>query len=166
MWDHLARLHDGPLADIPEQTLILKITEELGEAVQAYIGVTGQNPRKGVHSTRDDVQKELSDVIITAGIAMIAVAGGDAQRAHTHLNAPRRGDGTRRLVTAGFQEGIHELSSAPCRRWIRRDDQLDKAELVSADQHRLGRKPDTSRHQRPLAKGMPDTTPTSTSEPS
>ena len=85
MWDHLARLHAGFLADINEQTLIMKIAEELGEAVQAYIGVTGQNPRKGVHGTRDDVQKELADVIITAGIAMIALADNDPAQARTHL---------------------------------------------------------------------------------
>ncbi|WP_146778960.1 MazG-like family protein [Actinomadura craniellae] len=63
----------------------MKIAEEFGEAVQAYIGVTGQNPRKGVHGTRDDVQKELADVIITAGIAMIAIAGGDTEDARAHL---------------------------------------------------------------------------------
>ena len=85
MWDHLARLHSGFLADIDEQTLIMKIAEEFGEAVQAYIGITGQNPRKGTYGTRDDVQKELADVIITAGIAMIAVAGGDPNEARTQL---------------------------------------------------------------------------------
>lgn len=85
MWDHLARLHSGFLADIDEQTLIMKIAEEFGEAVQAYIGITGQNPRKGTYGTRDDVQKELADVIVTAGIAMIAVAGGDPDDARTHL---------------------------------------------------------------------------------
>jgi hypothetical protein len=85
MWDHLARLHSGFLAGIDEQTLIMKIAEEFGEAVQAYIGITGQNPRKGTYGTRDDVQKELADVIVTAGIAMIAVAGGDPDDARTHL---------------------------------------------------------------------------------
>lgn len=85
MWDHLARLHSGFLADIDEQTLIMKIAEEFGEAVQAYIGITGQNPRKGVYGTREDVQEELADVIVTAGIAMIAVAGGSADDARAHL---------------------------------------------------------------------------------
>lgn len=86
MWDHLDRLHKGFLADIPEQTLIMKIAEEFGEAVQAHIGVTGQNPRKGVYGTREDVLKELADVIVTAGIAMIAVAHGDPQEAARHLD--------------------------------------------------------------------------------
>jgi hypothetical protein len=86
MWDHLDRLHKGFLADIPEQTLIMKIAEEFGEAVQAHIGVTGQNPRKGTYGTRDDVLKELADVIVTAGIAMIAVADGDPAQAQKHLD--------------------------------------------------------------------------------
>ncbi|MBW8486441.1 MazG-like family protein [Actinomadura parmotrematis] len=85
MWDELARLHDVHLAGVAEQTLVLKIAEEVGEAVQAYIGVTGQNPRKGVHGTRDDVLRELADVVVTAGIAMIGVAGGDAGAARRHL---------------------------------------------------------------------------------
>ncbi|MCW2898884.1 MAG: hypothetical protein JWO67_1149 [Streptosporangiaceae bacterium] len=85
MWEYLARLHSGFLADIDEQTLIMKIAEEFGEAVQAYIGVTGQNPRKGVYGTREDVQKELADVIVTAGIAMIAIADGDVEQARAYL---------------------------------------------------------------------------------
>lgn len=85
MWEHLARLHDEYLAGIPEQTLIMKIAEEYGEAVQAYIGVTGQNLRKGVHGSRDDVRTELADVIVTAGIALIAMSGGDAEEARAAL---------------------------------------------------------------------------------
>lgn len=45
---------------------IAKITEEAGEVVAAYIGATGQNPRKGTTHTIDDVRKELLDVAITA----------------------------------------------------------------------------------------------------
>jgi hypothetical protein len=85
MWDQLARLHSGFLSDIDEQTLIMKIAEELGEAVQAYIGVTGQNPRKGIYGTREDVQNELADVVVTAGVAMIAIAEGDHNEARTQL---------------------------------------------------------------------------------
>lgn len=87
MWDHLDRLHKGFLLEIPQQTLIMKIAEELGEAVQAHIGVTGQNPRKGVYGSREDVLKELADVILTAGIAMISVADGDAEEAARRLTA-------------------------------------------------------------------------------
>ncbi|MFE2422201.1 MazG-like family protein [Streptomyces hokutonensis] len=49
---------------------ILKLSEEVGEVSQAVIGVTGQNPRKGVTHTWDDVQAELCDVVITALIAL------------------------------------------------------------------------------------------------
>ncbi|WP_026411827.1 MazG-like family protein [Actinomadura oligospora] len=86
MWEQLARLHDEYLAGIPEQTLIMKIAEEFGEAVQAYIGVTGQNPRKGVHGSRDDVRRELADVLVTAGIALIAMSDGDAAEARAALD--------------------------------------------------------------------------------
>ncbi|QAY70901.1 MazG-like family protein [Xylanimonas protaetiae] len=45
---------------------IAKVSEEHGEAVAAFIGVTGQNPRKGVTHTLDDVVEELLDVAVTA----------------------------------------------------------------------------------------------------
>lgn len=45
---------------------LAKITEESGEVIAAFIGVTGQNPRKGVHGCLDDVVKELLDVAVTA----------------------------------------------------------------------------------------------------
>lgn len=63
---------------------VLKIGEEIGEAqevlaalpvaygraVSAYIGMVGQNPRKGVTHTPDDLCMELADVAITALCAM------------------------------------------------------------------------------------------------
>jgi NTP pyrophosphatase (non-canonical NTP hydrolase) len=49
---------------------LMKITEEAGEAFQAYIGLVGQNPRKGVTHSRSDVADELCDVILTAAIAL------------------------------------------------------------------------------------------------
>ncbi|MEV0740558.1 MazG-like family protein [Streptomyces sp. NPDC050549] len=49
---------------------ILKLSEEVGEVSQAVIGATGQNPRKGVTHTWDDVQAELCDVVITALVAL------------------------------------------------------------------------------------------------
>lgn len=45
---------------------ISKITEEAGEVIAAFIGSTGQNPRKGVTHSLEDVKKELLDVAITA----------------------------------------------------------------------------------------------------
>lgn len=49
---------------------VMKLMEEAGEAAAAYIGVQGQNPRKGVTHTMDDLLKELADVAITALAAM------------------------------------------------------------------------------------------------
>ncbi|MFG3659872.1 MazG-like family protein [Streptomyces sp. NPDC047706] len=49
---------------------MLKLQEEVGETAQAVIGATGQNPRKGVSHTWDDVQSELCDVTITALVAL------------------------------------------------------------------------------------------------
>ncbi|WP_338778078.1 MazG-like family protein [Streptomyces sp. DG1A-41] len=49
---------------------ILKLSEEVGEVAEAVIGATGQNPRKGVTHTWDDVQSELCDVVITALVAL------------------------------------------------------------------------------------------------
>jgi NTP pyrophosphatase (non-canonical NTP hydrolase) len=54
---------------------ILKITEEAGEAAQAWIGVMGQNPRKGVTHTHPQVQDELCDVIVTAAVALASIVG-------------------------------------------------------------------------------------------
>ena len=52
---------------------ILKLAEEVGEVAQAWIGVQGQNPRKGVTHTHPDVQDELCDVIVTAAVALASL---------------------------------------------------------------------------------------------
>ncbi|MFC7893301.1 MazG-like family protein [Streptomyces sp. NPDC057381] len=49
---------------------MLKLSEEVGEVSEAVIGATGQNPRKGVTHTWDDVEAELCDVVITALVAL------------------------------------------------------------------------------------------------
>ncbi|WP_435821630.1 MazG-like family protein [Micromonospora musae] len=49
---------------------VLKLTEEAGEVAGAWIGLLGQNPRKGVTHTRDDVAAELADVAFTALVAI------------------------------------------------------------------------------------------------
>ncbi|MFG3302940.1 hypothetical protein [Micromonospora chersina] len=49
---------------------LLKLTEEAGEAAAAWIGVLGQNPRKGVTHSREDVAAELADVAFTALVAV------------------------------------------------------------------------------------------------
>ncbi|WP_434741254.1 MazG-like family protein [Micromonospora sp. SH-82] len=67
---HLAHTNGD---DREQQTLqILKIVEEAGEVAAAWIGTVGQNPRKGVTHTVDDVAAELADVAFTA---LVAIAG-------------------------------------------------------------------------------------------
>ena len=76
LWYSVADLHAWLEADQPhggrEGLLLrmLKLQEEVGEVAQAVIGATGQNPRKGVTHTWDDVQGELCDVVITALVAL------------------------------------------------------------------------------------------------
>jgi len=87
MWDALARLRNDYLGDVPKETLLMKIAEEFGEAVEAYIGTTGQNPRKGVCRTKEDIRRELYDVIVTAGIAVLAWTGDDPEATARGLEA-------------------------------------------------------------------------------
>lgn len=63
-WVDRANAHRDPEAQ--EWGRIGKIGEEFGEVIEAYIGLTGQNPRKGTTHTADDVLKELLDVAVTA----------------------------------------------------------------------------------------------------
>ena len=69
---------------------VMKTTEEAGEAVAAYIGVTGANPRKGVTATTSDLTGELCDVVLAALVALATVAGGTPQaeaRLAAHVTA-------------------------------------------------------------------------------
>ncbi|MFD3589151.1 MazG-like family protein [Streptomyces sp. NPDC058683] len=83
---------------------MLKLTEEVGEVAQAVIGATGQNPRKGVTHTWEDVQGELCDVVITALVALRTLTPDTRQVFERHLarvterslgpsTAPRLSDG-------------------------------------------------------------------------
>lgn len=54
---------------------IAKLAEETGEVVAAYIGATGQNPRKGVTHTDQEVVNELLDVAVTALAAVEHLLG-------------------------------------------------------------------------------------------
>ncbi|MCF3104515.1 MazG-like family protein [Streptomyces roseoverticillatus] len=59
---------------------MLKVTEEAGEAAQAYLGMQGQNPRKGFTHTCGDVATELCDVILAAMVALHAFHDDPAAR--------------------------------------------------------------------------------------
>lgn len=89
---------------------LAKLTEESGEVVAAYIGATGQNPRKGVTHDLDQVGKELLDVAITALGALEHLRGHDGQ-ALALLNAA--------IVTVAVRAGVAavhvaDLPTRPC----------------------------------------------------
>ncbi|WKX70017.1 MazG-like family protein [Streptomyces sp. XD-27] len=90
-WDTVDRLVawlDGSSSAPPEQERLLrlmKVSEEVGEVAQAVIGVTGQNPRKGVTHSWDDVHAELCDVIVTAMVALASLTPEARQVFAAHL---------------------------------------------------------------------------------
>ena len=74
---------------LPQETekllRIMKLTEEAGEVTQAVIGAMGQNPRKGVTHSWDDVQAELCDVIFTAMAALTTLNPDAREVFYAHL---------------------------------------------------------------------------------
>ena len=69
---------------------VLKLAEESGEAAAAYIGMVGQNPRKGVTHTLSDVLGELADVALTA-LCAIQHFTGNHQATREIVNAKASG---------------------------------------------------------------------------
>jgi hypothetical protein len=65
---------------------LAKLSEEVGEVIAAYIGVTGQNPRKGVTHVDLSVIDEVLDVAVTALGAYEHLTGhsGDAMARLQH----------------------------------------------------------------------------------
>ena len=51
MWDQIRDLH-ARYGDVPVEIRLLKVTEEAGEAAEAFIGMHGLNSRKGVCRSR------------------------------------------------------------------------------------------------------------------
>jgi len=54
---------DQPLAQ--DWARVGKAAEEMGEAIAALIACTGQNPRKGVCGTQDEMLGEVADFVVT-----------------------------------------------------------------------------------------------------
>jgi NTP pyrophosphatase (non-canonical NTP hydrolase) len=84
MWGDIADLvrwldHVNGRGDLEMTMRLLKIVGEAGEVADAWSGALGQNPRKGVTHTRDDVAAELCDVIVTAMVALRTLTGADAR---------------------------------------------------------------------------------------
>ena len=90
LWEHIrtvtAWLDDAhPRDDHETACRVMKLAEETGEAVNAYLGMTGQNPRKGTCATLDDLNRELCDVI-TAALVALATVNGSTSDAAIRLN--------------------------------------------------------------------------------
>nr|WP_232544725.1 MazG-like family protein [Streptomyces buecherae] len=73
--------------DRAEETALrlLKLTEETGEVMNAYTGLTGHNPRKGVTHERADVAAELCDVILTAAVVLHEFSDDPAGTLDAHV---------------------------------------------------------------------------------
>jgi len=91
VWDTIGKI-TGQLdasSTLPPDTerllRIMKLTEEAGEVTQAVIGALGQNPRKGVTHTWDDVQAELCDVMFTAMVALATLTPDAREVFNAHL---------------------------------------------------------------------------------
>ncbi|ANW67624.1 hypothetical protein BCA37_10660 [Mycobacterium sp. djl-10] len=63
---------------VDQHIRMLKISEEYGEATEAYLGYLGANPRNGVTNGLDKVLLELADTALAALVA-IASLGGDPE---------------------------------------------------------------------------------------
>lgn len=110
LWRHVATLTAwldaaNPRTEHEVACRVMKLAEETGEAVAAYIGMTGQNPRKGTCATLDDLTAELCDVIVTAMVALATVTG-DASGAETRLQ---------QHVAARFARLIERIDGEPNR---------------------------------------------------
>ncbi len=73
--------------DRAEETALrlLKLAEETGEVMNAYTGLTGHNPRKGVTHERADVAAELCDVILTAAVVLHEFSDDPAGTLDAHV---------------------------------------------------------------------------------
>lgn len=74
-------------ADVPEAVRVLKIAEKLGEATEAYIGVSGLNPRKGTTHSNDQLADEIADVALAALVALGAFTADPIQRLTNRVRA-------------------------------------------------------------------------------
>lgn len=74
-WIDAPNAHRDPEAQAWSR--IAKVGEEHGEVIAAYIGAIGQNPRKGVTHSLEDVVDELLDVALTALAAVEHLRGHD-----------------------------------------------------------------------------------------
>jgi NTP pyrophosphatase (non-canonical NTP hydrolase) len=118
MWAHVAMLvawldSAHPRTDHEIACRVMKLAEETGEVVNAYLGWTGQNPRKGQCATRDDVASELCDVIVTALVALASISG-DVRGAEAFMQGhlARRFAKLLERIGRGPTDPAHDLAAA------------------------------------------------------
>ena len=92
IWLDKANAHRDPEAATWGR--VAKVAEEVGEVIDAMIGMTAQNPRKGLYSDVNHVVEELLDVALTALAAVEHLTGNEAEAlpllaAHTLARAQR-----------------------------------------------------------------------------
>jgi hypothetical protein len=69
IWQAIRRHQDG--CDIDSDAFrLMKLSEEVGEVMEAFIGYHGANKRKGQTGHELTVASELCDVVITAMVAL------------------------------------------------------------------------------------------------
>ena len=91
LWATIGRLRawlDEHSGRPPQEALllrVLKLSEEVGEVSEAVIGAIGQNPRKGVSHSWQDVESELCDVVVTALVALSTLNPDARTRLTTHV---------------------------------------------------------------------------------
>jgi hypothetical protein len=95
-WTHVARVVAWLDETQPGPQLhyrIEKMAQESGEVLEAFHGMLGANPRKGVCKTWADVTDETCDVLVTAAVAL-ATLTNDVDEARRYLQGylKRRGD--------------------------------------------------------------------------
>lgn len=89
---------DQPLTQ--DWARVAKAAEEAGEAIDALIGVTGQNPRKGVYGTEEELMDELADVALTG---LYAIQHFKKDREETMQIVLRRARRHRARIVLGHQ---------------------------------------------------------------
>ena len=90
---------EQPLAQ--DWARVAKITEEVGEAVDALIGCTGQNPRKGHYGDVDDLLGELADVAVTGMFAIQHFTKNEQQTVAVVLASLEKA--AKRAAEAGYE---------------------------------------------------------------
>jgi hypothetical protein len=119
VWRHVATLvawldAANPRTEHEIACRVMKLAEETGEAVAAYIGMTGQNPRKGRCAAAGDLASELCDVIVTAMVALATIAGPDAADAEAVLQAHLSARFARLIARIGAPPGDGEWVCSCC----------------------------------------------------